>query len=132
MADSPCNATFKATATYSATSLGSCKGGGIDFQVVHTKTRPGTRISPAIGVDEIDCTAEVIHEELVTPIAVATAAASLAFTLTQLDGGTNTVTMLKMRPAGATMDFRSKPYSQTSKFTLDAADTEITAPVTVA
>lgn len=132
MADTPCNATFKTTATFGGSSLGSCKGGSVNMMATYVKTRPGTRVSPAAGLDEMDVEAEVVHEELVTPIALSSAAASLVFTLTQLDGGSNTVTLVTMRPAGAQLDFRSKPYSQTSKFTFDAANTENAAPVTVA
>jgi len=131
MADAPCNATFKAICSFSTTSLGSCKGGSVNMTPTFVKTNPGTRVSQTMGLDVLDCDAEVIHEELVTPIALGTAAASLVFTLTQLDGGSNTVTLATMRPAGASINMTSKPYSQTSRFVFDAGNTENIAPVTV-
>ncbi len=97
------------------------------------ESRPGTRLSAAITLDEYGCEATVEYQKAMSPLSKTQADTDLTFTLLDMSapGGGSTVNgvVSSMQVREYNLDTKTKPHVHTQKLKFNAGDSENLNPI---
>jgi hypothetical protein len=132
MSYSPTQDTFRiAEIDFCGTTLEDPIGGSVDVSMGWCKSRPGTRVSPAIAPDSFDMSCTAVTSKPFTPVSPTTPKADVTFTLECIDLSTVDLTCSGMRAGAFKARMSQKPHEFEQSAEYDAADDENVDPISV-